>query len=503
MKCIVLAVISLSFLTINAQKQVAAVPFDFERGAFQKKKFGTFYVIDQTGQTFSYMLKDNIKVSYVLFNKELKVIKRIDKTGFANTPFTQEDVVFYNGSAYENKFSYVFKVQVPSKDVPDYFQIHTVDFNTGEINTKQLFTQPVAETEVLNFSNDGRWFHITTLNATRSLKIRILSANGTITEKTIPITLPPYIKESTLSEYLKGLVLAFDESAFDFPDTRGDAKLYAYDDRLSFVINWSCHPVYIFTIHLNDFSIKYQALNPFKEEIKFSKTSPIINSVIMDNKLFSLSTENDKLRISVHDLKTDQLIKVFDIRENFPKDSFAAEPVKTTYRGKSRSDSPVKDMVKEFKEMYKQDDAILVRKNNAGYYEITFGMHRSLPYSHTTFNSRYEAVTMYGANSYPSNGNSTPRSVAVMRSLSSQSGPTYYRADTYNQTVFRVNLRYNDLAIIKGKSSGLTYSPESDAYIEKISAKMDATNYYTFNGKQYIAYYEKKQKQYIIEEIIE
>ena len=112
---------------------------------------------------------------------------------------------------------------------------------------------------------------------------------------------------------------------------------------------------------------------------------------------------------------------------------------------------------------------------------------------------------MYGANLYPSNGNSTPRSVAVMRTMSSQNGPNlyYYRVDVYNETVFRINLRYNDLAIVKGSSSGLNYSPASDAYMEKVSSKMDVTNHFTFNSKQYVAYYEKKEKQYIIEEIIE
>ena len=505
MKCITLAALCLSLLTINAQKQVAAMPFEFEKDAFKKKTYGTYYLTDKTGETFSYILKDNLKVSYILLNKDFKVIKRIDHTGFANTPFSQGNIVFYNGSAYQNKFNYVFKVKVPSSDIPDYYLIHTVDFNTAELTVKTLFTQPIIEKELITFSNKGRFFHINVLNEKKALHMRVISENGTFVEKIIPITLPPYIKQSTLSEYLKGLALALDESSFDFPDTRSDAKLYVYDDRLSFVINWSCHPVYIFSISLNDFSIKYQALNPFNEEIKFSKTSPLIQSVVMDNKLFSLSTENDKLRISVHDLKNDQLIKVFDIRQDFPRDSFAADPVKTEQRGKKRSESPVKDMIKEFKEMYKQDDAILVKKNKNGYYEIIFGMHRGLPSSNVRSDHTLTSVTMYGANLYPSNGNSTPRSVAVMRTMSSQNGPNlyYYRVDVYNETVFRINLRYNDLAIVKGSSSGLNYSPASDAYMERVSSKMDVTNHFTFNSKQYVAYYEKKEKQYIIEEIIE
>src|SRR5262245_8759691 len=61
------------FTNLAAQKQVAAVPFEFSSRT-PKDKFEIYYLTGKKDESFSLVLKDYKKVSYILFDRNFKQV---------------------------------------------------------------------------------------------------------------------------------------------------------------------------------------------------------------------------------------------------------------------------------------------------------------------------------------------------------------------------------------------------------------------------------------------
>ena len=481
----------------NAQKKVASYPIDFSKEAVEKRFSDSYFLLEPGGQYFMLILRDNKKAEYLLYNSKMQLLSNFSPPeGLDKTVFNFDDQKYLGGTAGKGKFYFVYKVtdkKFLDRDI--YYQMETVDPVTKQVSNKQLFEISKDEKLIISFGNFGQYFSITANNDTRELKLYGLNPSGESFIKSFIVNIPETSNKKKLSDFLDDIQLVSSDEEPGLDAAAEKAKLFYSPGKISITVNEKDDPTRIININTQNFSFEEKSIDHSiltKEE----KGKSYVNSFLFENKIFSLILNQKNIRIAVYEAETGKLVKIHEINEDTEPGTFAELPFTEDRTGSAGNWKRIDNPKKVIKALDRGSEGIMVYRHN-GEVIITIGTYDMIKTQ--TYGSDPLRETIYssgpigpssryaGSGLYASDWVIRPGSPSVTR----------YRANFYRSTQFKLMLDYSTLNLANGEAPLSVNS--------KIKDYMGGTgmlkNQFHINEKQYIGYYNKEQKIYVIEEI--
>lgn len=480
-----------------AQQQVASVPFEFSKETIKDNNYAACFLEDPAGKKLSYVLKNDHEVKYILFDEKFRVLKEWTFTSFANTPFEYDGAAVYKGIAEGDKHHYIFRVG--NKDKTPFFVYHTIDFSTGKTSNQPLFTPRLKEKELTSYEVDGKYYHLSLIPKTDSLIVRTVSANGSVKEAAALIPKARFLPRDLFLDvmYTKFSVIP-DENTTDFLLNREVRKIYGQPDVIHFVEGFSSSRVFVASLNLKDLSTQQQLIDLYKPVREFEQKNPgWYNTVLLDGKLFTLSAFNDRAELFIHDLSTGQLLNTIVVPKDYPFEKFAAPPIRRAQRGDDMKEFKLDNLKKLMKDMV-ITGTLSVKKNPAGFYELAFGTHISIPESNPSTHV-YVPTTMFGAGTSPNSTYSYPTTAMVGGWRMPSMGALTYSPARYDETILLLAVDAKTFQPVTGKQPAPHKTDNLYNRVDDMPGSSEVVVAFRFNGKSYMGYYNKKSKTYVFE----
>jgi hypothetical protein len=487
---------------IFAQKSVLSYPFEFEKSFLQKSDYDAYFLDNQQAQSFAFILKDNKKADYVLADKNFKVISKFTKK-IDETIFSHDGEKYLGGTANNNIYHYIYKVtdkKFLSTNIT--YMEETMDFDSKSVSSKKAFEFSKEEHLLLSFSDNNRYFSITSIKKTTDLNFYSIDANGNATTKTIHFNIPPQKekKKNELSEYLAGLKMIKDEEEPGLESANSNAKLFSYPDKLVFTINDGDNPTQIVTVDLNTFSTQEKFIDHSSLIEKEKRGKSYVSSFLKDDKLFTLILNKKDIKIAVYKIADGSLLSNFVISEETGLTGLAEPPLAETRKGKKTSEKEIDDVRKVIKAFTKGTEGLTVSTNQAGQYILKVGTFDPIPIGGSMgyYNGGFEqgAPIATGGGPMP-----TYYYNPYMYYVPGSSGYTTNSARYYNTTYFKMLLDPSSLKTTKGKIPSSIGDQVKD-YMNDADQKSKAIKQFAVNGNQYYGFYNKDSKVYEVDQIV-
>jgi hypothetical protein len=484
-----------------AQKRVATYPFEFEKAFLSRGEYDAYFLGHEADSGFALILRDNKKAEYALLNKKFKVVTKIP-ADIGTTVFDKALYGYTGGTTQGNQFHFIYNSK-------SGYQMETVDFDAKAVSHKKLFEPGKAEKPLVSFSEYNRYYAITANDKTGELVFYEVDANGSLTQKSVPFTIPPTAgkQKDKLSAYLASLKLVKSSEQPDLSGAVMNAKLFSYADKLRFVINDKDHPTHIVTLNLPDLSLKETFIDYGDMVPKEEKGKLYINSFEKDNKLYSLLLNRKEIRVAIHDIGSGALLNNYLVNEESGSQLFAQAPLSERRLGKRVDEKQVDDIKKLIKALTKGSEGLMVSENKAGQLIVTVGTYDFIPLSTGGSSGGYTGGWQQGSKSItPStfNHGATATAISVwnptMYYRPGSPGYTSTSARYYTTTYFKILLDPATLKMARGRVP----TPAADQikdYIESVDKKAKATNQFSIGKEQYYGYYDRDTKSYVIDQI--
>lgn len=490
-----------------AQKRVAEYPVVLKTGG---TPFGggidikSCFLKDTGNENFMLLLMENKNIEYLLFDKNKKLQSHFSLPNeFKHTYFTQRDNEYLGGNAGNDKYYFVFKVRaVKGFGFNTKYELLVVDPIKKTATTEDLFDIPKKEKLIVSFGNFNQYFSLFADNETEELKLYGLNASGEKIIKSIPLAFPENGKKKKLSDHLQGMQVITQNEETGLESATGKVKLFHSPEELSILINQKNEPSRIITINTQTFTkteIEIDHSPLFNEE----KDSPYLNSFLFNNSLFTLTIGKNNIKLAVYDLVSKQLLQTHEINQNTDLGTFAATPIEISRKGKRDKEKNIDDIKKLVKALDKGSEAILVNKDKKGKLVVTVGTYDLVAHG-SSGGGGFSSSTRYVGSSY-SGPNATSTSnygsgFLTERTYTPGTSSLSYDANYYKSTHFKLLLDSATFKTVKGRAASSVAEQIKD-YLSEVDKKAQALNQFNISGKQYLGYYIRSEKAYIIEEI--
>jgi hypothetical protein len=465
---------------LSAQHHVAAIPVSFDEETLKAGNYGMFCLENSSDHSFSCVLKNGGNISYVLFDPSYKIVKQVNNKVTAKSFLAKKGSKIYTGFVNGDSHNYI--LQGPGNPDGSQFILQVMDFKSGTPVEKDLFTVSGRETEVAGYVLNNTFYYVSALQNSDSLLLRIVASDGGVSMNTFKLPLPSILQgmKIDMAYVLRSAAVMVPETENNFLSTTKFAKIYPEQHRIRIVANYFQSRTYVVTIDLVEKKAKTQEFYPYKTVIEYNDESPVIKSVVCDDKLFTLSLYKDKADISIHDLVTEKLLNLVALPSDF--NSFAATPVSFSRDRSKESKSKPKSFGKEFKNTH-TFSAITVDNNKKGFYEIGIGVHEAKATAKMWTDKTVVKVPGYTFVSW---------------------GPTYhslpeFRASHFDQAIFTIMLDASTFRIASGQSAK---EPQPERFFKLLHALPEnsfASNPFLLNGRPALGYYKKKSNEFVIE----
>jgi len=471
--------------TVFCQRQVASMPFAFDEQSLKNGRYGIFCQENPADHSFSCVLQNGSNTSYALFNGKNELVKKIDVTIDMESPLGGKSSRIHTGMINGAAHVYVCK----KTDIEGaVFSMQTVDYNTGEITNKELFTLDGEEIEAGAYTYDNRFYHISVLRNTESVTVRVVAPDGNVTSDVFTVTLPSFVGQTYIPDLSAALartrpsLMMTPESEENFYYAGESRKIYPGKDIIRLVANWKYFHTYVLTIDLSKKTTTAREFYPYKEQIKNAENTPYLKSIIKDDKVFSLFMYEDKADITVHDLLSGELLNLVTLPSDFS--DFAAAPAGFRRNDDEESVSQPKSFAKSLKRFW-QTPCLAVVNNGKGFYEISIGGHEVAPIYSRIVNGvekekngpRYQA-TNWGTPHY---------------------WETWWHSARYEQVVYKVMLDAKNFRLATDQKATAA-QPEKFQRLIQLKYKNTVTsNPFYLNNKPASGHYKSKTNEFVME----
>jgi len=496
MKALVIVGLALIPFASSAQKRILSLPFEFEKKLLATSEYDAYFLDNKTDSTVSLILKDNQKAEYLQFDKNLKILSKID-LDLNSTVLRGNDMNYFGGTTNGNVFNYIYQRGEGA------FHLETVDYKTKTVTHRSLFLIPGKEKVITSFSDNNINYTITADNKASELVFYMVNSQGVLTQKRLPFQVAEMAKKwgYKLSEYLYNMQVFQTGEEPDFTSAISFAKLFCTPESFTFVIHKNDQPVHLLKIQLPDFSTKenFIDLRSFRKDKKefFS-----INSYKKGEHLFSLIYNKKNLRLVIHNAATGELVHTQEINEESDLSMFAQVPMFINRNEKARKDEtreiPVKKLISNFNDGWTWM-GVFATQINKGQYIVTIGTH------YIEFHAGGEGGWQGGWEKTTTNlggGNSIQTTTYNSFKYYRPGSSSYVNTNNYRTSYCRLLLDSTDCKIAKGNVP-VPVPDQIKEYVHTINpeAKLKATNQFSIGEKQYFGYYNADEKAYVVEEI--
>ncbi|HVU55567.1 MAG TPA: hypothetical protein VHD83_10955 [Puia sp.] len=479
-----------------AQKNVFTYPFEFEKSFLQKSDYDAFFLDDQTGEAFAFVLRDNKKVSYAMADKKFKIASQFSKQ-LGETLFGHSDYSYLGGTVDKNIYHYIYK----EKEKKVYME-ENVDFEAKSISNKQLFEIPKEEQLLISFSDHNRYFTITANKKTSDLQFYEVSYTGEASTKTVHFNIPPIKKDKIgLSDYLANLKLVKEGEEPGLNIATQKAKLFCHADRLEFLVNVDANPTHIFTLDLNTFTATEKFFDHSDMEDKEGKGKSYISSFLKDGKLFTLILNKKDIRLAVYDQHSGALINKTVLTDDDALASLAQPPVSESRMGNKRNATDVDNFKKVVAAFKTGTEGITVSTNKSGQYVLQVGTYDPIQ---TSSGGGWQGGYQHNPAFVSSAATPSVMPYTYNPMLLYYPGVSSYMSTSaryYRTLYFKMLLDPTTLKPVRGRVPESIGDQIKD-FVDDTDKKAKATKQFNMDGKEYYGYYDKDQTAYVIQEIM-
>ncbi|OQP54980.1 hypothetical protein A4D02_01270 [Niastella koreensis] len=482
-----------------AQKKVLSYPFEFEKKLLADFEYDTYFLDDPANNAFSLVFKDNKKVEYVLLDQNFKTVSKInsnkDASVFSSNNFNEYTGGTTNGHQYNFFYSFYDKTYV----------METVDFDAKAVSHKKLIDIPKGESPLIAFSDNNKFYALTTNNKAGTLNLSVVNAAGELTQKSVPFPIPEEASRhrNKLEDYLASTKLMRSGEYPDLSNSIHFAKLFTQPDKLTFVINDGDNPAHLVSISIPDLTLQekkidYSALIP-----KDEKGKVYVSSFLKGERLFSLVLNKKTIRIVVNDVNSGAMLEKIEINDDAALDLFADGPNSERRYGKKSFTKDITDVKKLIKVFNHGTEGLMVCENNNGQLILTAGTYDHIPDVGGTGWQQSQQTVRTGSTDYATR--TTPTSTITV-----WNPVTYYRpgipgytkanARYYTTTSFKILLDPQSLKNVRGRAP-VSVPDQIKNYMEGKDNDLKATNQFSIGNNQYYGYYDKSVHNYVVEQI--
>jgi hypothetical protein len=502
-KSYLISLLLLHCLFGTAQKDVLKYPFKFstKRSNAASLNQGAYLMADKNAANIAFVLQDIDKADYVLADSNFKLVSNFTlpaKQTIFNFDASNQNQLNYVGATTDgNKYNFVYKhtgtKMFSSKEYYSY-KIETVDFTTKTVTQKDFVDVPKAEKLVAGFSEYNKFFLLTAIDESSSLKIYELLGTGITVEKTIAFAVQNTDGKKTkkLSDILSETVTinAGDEPGLD--DAVKTAKLFTSKDALTFLIN-NNGSTQVVAINTTSFAVSNKYMENNNAESK-GGDKPHTNAYIAGNKIFLVQVVPQNITVSIFDLELKSLGKL-EINETNINQFTNGGGRYEERKGSKETDETVDDFSKLTKALIKGEQGITVETTASGRYLLTIGTYADIMVNEGGGGSYHTTVVSGSSPIMSEQATSTTHYYSYhVPGVSKYVGrPNYYKTTSFSLLVDAVSLKP-----VKEKI------PESTA--KQIKNYVSETgghhkNQFLFHNKQYYGYYDKEAEHYIFKNI--
>jgi len=490
--------------TLFAQKSVLTYPFEFEKSFLQRSDYDAYFLDNQEGESFAFILKDNKKVNYVMADKKFKVASQFPKQ-MDETIFSHDQHMYLGGTADKNVYHYIYKVTDKKfLSTNTTYMEETVDFDAKSVSSRKIFEIPKEEQLLVSFSDHNRYFTITANKKTSDLQFYQVTSSGEAVMKTIHFNIPPGKKDKNeLTEYLANIHIVRENEEPGLNIATEKAKLFCHPDRLDFVVNVDAKPTHTFSVALPGFTTTEKFIDHSDLEDKESKGKSYISTFLKDGRLFTLVLNKKDIRIAVYDQQSGALINKTVLSDDDAMASLAQTPVSESRMGNKRKAVDIDNFRKVISAFKTGTEGLTVSVNKTGQYILQVGTYDPIVISSGGGGGSWQG-------GFEHNPTYIPGSTAGGMPL--QWNPNlYYRpgvssymttsARYYKTIYFKMLLDPTTLKPARGRVPDSIGDQIKD-FVDDTNQKTKATKQFSMSGKEYYGFYDKDQAAYVIQEIM-
>lgn len=486
--------------SLFAQRSVLTYPFEFEKSFLQKSDYDAYFLDDQKGESFAFILRDNKKVNYAMVDKKFKIATQFSKQ-LDETIFSHDQEKYLGGTVDNNIYHYIYKVtdkKLMSSNIT--YMEETVDFGSKTVSSKKIFEIPKEEQLLISFSDHGRYFSITANKTTGELQFYQVSSTGEAATRSIHFTVPSDKKEKNdVAGYLAGIKLVREGEEPGLNVATQKAKLFCHANRLDFLVNAGASPTHIFTVDLQNFTASEKFIDHSDLEDKEAKGKSYISSYLKDGRLFTLILNKKDIRLAVYDQQSGGLLNKTVLSDDDALASLAQPPISETRMGNRRTTTDVDNFKKVVSAFKTGTEGLTVSVNKTGQYILQVGTYDPLQQSGGGWQGGYQSNPAFVSSA--ATPGVTPYTYNPML-LYFPGSSTYMSASAryYHTLYFKMLLDSTTLRPARGRVPESTGDQIKD-FIDDTDKKAKATKQFSMGGKEYYGYYDKDQSAYVIQEI--
>lgn len=476
-----------------SQKRVLTYNCEFRKGVHHDESFKAYFLPGATDTSFLLVLKDMLKVDYIMMNNKFKVIGKISGD-VDNSVMDRHNAEYVGGTNEGNRFSLIFRTS--SK-----YEIETVNFDSKSVDRKELFRQGRGEKLIASFSDYNRFLTLFANDEQNEVMVYSLDNHGAIKKTSIPVTIPASAsrKRDKLSQYLGGANAITHAEQPELSSAVTTCKVFSRPDRIDFVVNDNENPTHILTMSVPGFKLKEQFVS-FNTTTGESKTESYVSSYQDEDKLFSVILDKKTIRVSVHDLLSAKLLNVYEIKDDESFNRLATDAMYTRRYGMFVSEKPVESFSKVLRAFSKGTEGVMVNKGKSGMIELTVGTYDVLQNAghggHVRDDSGFKTQTEF------QNGRYQPVTKYVVKQVYCPGHGSTLAPHTryFTSTTFKMVIDPKTLKVTNKKPS-TSVNEQIKNYISDSELTAKASTQFSFGGKEYYGYYEKESRSYMIDEI--
>lgn len=485
------------FCTASAQKKILEYPFEFEKSALAASNFDAYFLENTQNATFAYILKDNRKVAYLLFDKAFQVIAKIDAQ-LDNTVFGEGADLYVGGTIEGAEFHFIYSTSKKT------YYMETVNFTTRTITHTALPNLLSGDKLLTSFCDNNRYYCLAASNKEEELVLYVMDEKAGLNRKTFAYKVPESARANKISSYLEKMVVIKSSEEPDFSDAAHAAKLFSQPGVITILRNDRDNPTHIFTINLDDFSSSEKFLK--YDGIVDDHGKLFMNAYVYNNQVFSLLLNRKDIRIAIHDKNTLRELQTIDLDMDSGLDMMAEPPVRET-RMWLIPKPPIETynrMRMVINHMSIGTEAIMVKKAPSGQLLITAGTFGP-PTESPSVRALVEGSSYRGGFRPVRTGNEMSQGATVydpyLYHVPGYPSYTYVAARNYSSLHFSV---LSDSATFKLKTGipPVSVSTSIKDYLEAGKKWAErASNQFSLDGNQYYGYYDRNKRAYIFEQI--
>lgn len=303
-KKIIIAILLLTNSLIFSQTVVKSIKINLKKGG------DVFQIVDEQNKNLTLFLSDKEEVTSLKLDENFVIT---DSISASRPGKIYSDMSGYIQSNNQYKLFW-------SSDNSKNIVAQTFDFETKKVTNKTFNLELKKEKIIQKFSENGKFYIVTTLKDTNNLKFYIFDESNNLSEKMIDLEKGNFylsnFQKSNLYGILSENLLPF-ENAFSLqrisPEspsslTFSSKKRKCYIDKNNIIISIDTNPSYtqILIINLLDFTYSEKIFKqPFISNSEFATISA--NSFLIDDKLFQIKLNEEIIYLTIKDLENNLL----------------------------------------------------------------------------------------------------------------------------------------------------------------------------------------------------